>query len=346
MIAGAELTTLSLIDALKNTNHITTLYSTDPPLTLETQKKIAINKVRRSTFPFFSAYQRMKEIERLFEESSNEDVLIISSGGLTLMPTRVSKIFLYCHSTFEGEVKFVNQKFSGIKGIYYHHIQKELEKEIEFIQDDRVHLIANSDYTKQIIKKMFKKDSKVVYPPVDIKKYTKFFNFVKENKVVTITRLSAEKNLDFAIDVMRETQLDYVLGGFAKYKNQLDLIHEIEERKTKNIILHPNLDSASKENLLSHSKVYFHTAKESFGITVVEAISAGCIPIVPDNSAHKETVPFPELRYSNKDEALKKIKEAIKGKYDFLKPKLFQHIKQFSEKSFQNRMIDIIDGSG
>ena len=38
-------------------------------------------------------------------------------------------------------------------------------------------------------------------------------------------------------------------------------------------------------------------------MAVVKVVAAGCVPVVPDNSAHPETVPFAELRYGTKAEA-------------------------------------------
>jgi len=43
---------------------------------------------------------------------------------------------------------------------------------------------------------------------------------------------------------------------------------------------------------MRETNIYFHTlAGESFGISTVEAMSAGLIPIVPDIGGHTEFVP-------------------------------------------------------
>jgi len=103
-----------------------------------------------------------------------------------------------------------------------------------------------------------------------------------------------------------------------------------------------NIQEVKIGELLSSAKVYLHPSQETFGISVVEAIAAGCIPIVPDNSAHKETVPFTELRYMNKQDCLNKIKNALDAKYDNLLPKLKDHVTKFSEEKFQKNMLEII----
>ena len=78
---------------------------------------------------------------------------------------------------------------------------------------------------------------------------------------------------------------------------------------------------------------------------MAEAIAAGCVPVVPDNSAHPETVPFAELRYST-EEGAARVSAALDGRYDHLLPGLQEHVRQFSEEAFQERMIGIIKGCG
>ena len=69
----------------------------------------------------------------------------------------------------------------------------------------------------------------------------------------------------------------------------------------KNVTLLKNIPRNKLVSILNRAKVYFHCSRETFGISIIEGIAAGCIPIVPDNSAHKETVPFEELRYREND---------------------------------------------
>jgi len=64
---------------------------------------------------------------------------------------------------------------------------------------------------------------------------------------------------------------------------------------------------------------------------------------VPNNSAHSDTVPFEILRYNEKHEAIVKLKHAINGDFDYLKPKLKKHIEKFSVAAFQNNMIHEIE---
>ena len=339
VLGGAEQTTLFLIEALKKTKCLTTLYTVEPPSISETHN-FRVHKISKKTFPPLWRYQRMKEIKNLYRDSQEEDVLIIMGGGFMLEKTKVSKIILYCHSTFEGEDEFVRKKFSGVKGIYYKIIQDNLKNGFTYIQNQKVRLISNSNYTKSEILGRFGKDAVIIYPPVDTGKFSRWFDSPKKDKIITVSRFSPEKNLEFAIDVINNTGLTYELIGNARYESQLMSYNNLKlMANQENISLYCNLSPKDMENLLGSAKVYFHTSKETFGISVIESISAGCIPIVPNNSAFLETVPFETLRFNDKEDAIKKLQYAISGKYDHMRMELKKHIEKFSIKSFQENML-------
>jgi len=338
VLGGAEMTTLSLIEGLKKTSHQSTLYTIEPAKIVETNN-FKIHKMKKNNFSLFWRYQRLKEVQKLFKASLNEDVLIIMSGGLTLEDTNVKNVLLYCNSTFSGEQSLLQNKDHGVRGLYLKMLQKNIQKSIKYLQSSRVKLISNSIFTKSEIKERFQKDSIVIYPPVRISKFVKLSNIKKTKKVITISRFSPNKNLDFAVDVMNKTKIPYDLIGNAKYEKQLSDYTKLKNKAKNNVNFYLNIATDELERLLASAKVYFHTSEETFGISVIEAMASGCIPIVPNNSAHIETVPYEELRFNNLDDAVEKIQSAINGKYDALKPKLKEHINQFSEEKFQEKML-------
>ena len=59
------------------------------------------------------------------------------------------------------------------------------------------------------------------------------------------------------------------------------------------------------------SKVYLHTyVNEAFGISIVEAIAAGCVLIVHNSGGPREFV-TEHLRYETTQEAVKAIEKAV-----------------------------------
>jgi len=345
VLGGAQRTTLSLIEALERTEHFTTLYTMDSPAIKET-KNFKIISTPQEKPRFSSPYQKYDNGRKnLYKKVSNEDVLVIIGSGFMYEKNEVANVVFYCHAPLFDQINKINKKFSVWGKIRMKKVQTDLKNRLLDVNNPKVKLLTNSEYNKKNLMKIFEKDCKVVFPPVKIEKFLMNFDHVKNKKVITVCRIDPTKNLNFALDVIIKTKVKYQLVGYAITEDQIKLYQNLNNmiKGHENIILTQNLTENEKENLLASSKVYFHTAKEEFGITVVEAIASGCIPIVPNNSAHPETVPFPELRFENKSDAVEKLKKAIDGEYDYLRPELKKHVVQFSEKKFQEQMIREIE---
>ena len=342
VFGGTEYTTGCLIEALKKTNHHSTLYTFDPG-DIQESENFKIFKMKLKKFPFFKGYQWYLHNKRLFKATENEDVLVIIGGGLAIFKTKAPRVICYCHSPLEEEFKQAEKKIDAIK-IIERKIQSELKEELEFLKDPKVQLVSNSCYTRDIIKSHIGKNLKVIFPPVNIKKFSSNKNAQKQKKVITIARIDPLKNLEFGVNVANKTGLKHEIGGMCKLPQQIKFYDKLNKKiNHSNVSIHTNLSSAQKENWLTSSKVYFHPSEEHFGIAVVEGISAGCIPIVPNNSAHPETVPFSELRFDNEIDAVEKLCNAASGKFDYLLEKLKKHKENFSKEIFQAKMLKEIE---
>lgn len=345
VLGGAEVTTSSLIGALKKTNHQTTLYTLLPPSIPETDN-FKIKKIKIKFSKLFKTYQKYdNERKKIFQESENEDVVIIIGPGFIFEQSKVPKIILYLHGPLQDEIDMVNTKFKGWRAIYYKKIQNDLRRRLDSLSDPNVTLITNSNFTKNSLTKITKNECKVIYPPVQVSKFLKNFFNKKDKKIVTLCRFGPRKKLDFALDVMIGTDFNYQLSGYAKRDIQIEIFTKLKKKANhyQNITVTKNLSDEEPISFLSSAKVYFHPCEESFGISVIEAIASGCIPIVPNNSAHLETVPFEELRFDTRAEACEKLQKAMNSEYDNYKSDLKNHIEQFSEENFEKKMITQIE---
>ncbi len=344
VIGGAEKTTFCLLEALKKTDYDVTIYTTTEKLPINNDFKI--KRVKRESFPLFWKFQRSLEEAELLELAKNKDVVIIMSGGLVIGKFK-TKTLVYCHSFFNAEHNFLISNDRGLLHRAYNRVlKKEISQQFERLKTSNdVYIISNSEYTASKIKQSFSKNSIIINPPVNLSEFTN----QKDNRdgVITVSRYAPEKNLDFAISVMKNVPAKYKLIGNATFESQKK-IYEYFIKICKNrdsVELFCNINRDSVLNHLQKSKVYFHTSEETFGISVVESIAAGCIPIVPDNSAHKETVPFEELRYSenNSTDAKNKLERAINGDFDSTIKQLQDSIKKFSKEKFQQSFLDLIE---
>lgn len=337
---GTEKTLHVILEALEQTDHNVTLYTfSKPKISL---KKIKIKTSLPFSIPFFGLYQRAME-SKLIKKAKDEDILIQASGGLNIPKNINQKIIVYCHSDFTNDLKNPATKYKGIWSVYYKSYYRMIKKFTENMLDSRIHLISNSQYVHDSIKQNFGKDSTIIYPPVDL---SEFSSVDKENRIISIGRFSEEKNLNFGINVMNDSNYDYDIIGNTKTKSNLLYYKKLLKlKKNSKIQLLKNISRKNLVNHLNSAKIYFHCSNETFGITVVESIAAGCIPIVPNNSAHVETVPFDELRYIPNDiiDAKIKLKNALDGKYDQIQKQLFEKIQIYEKNNFKNSINNYIN---
>ena len=194
----------------------------------------------------------------------------------------------------------------------------------------------------------------VLYPPVDVNyfSYCKAIeqsHHIKKDQVITVSRISMEKNLENIPKIAKLVDNGikfFIVGGFESY-TALSLIRETIKKlnvgnRVKILI---NISREKLRELLLESKVYLHTRKnEPFGITIVEAMSAGCIPVVHNSGGPCEFVPT-DLRYQTLLECVKKVEREV-GRWSDTKAFKMNNIsKKFSKEKFSERFLDILSKS-
>ena len=184
----------------------------------------------------------------------------------------------------------------------------------------------------------------VVYPPVDVRRFAALRGALRERRTATVARFAPEKNLGGAVRIMREAGGRYDIVGNARGPAQLRTLKEARRSLTAGMRLHANAGHGVLEEIVGGARAYLHASEETFGVSVAEAAAAGCVPVVPDHTAHPETVPFAELRYRTEAEAAEIVRGALDGRYDGLLPALQEHVRRFSEEAFQEAMLGIIEG--
>jgi len=340
---GNEAALASLLKALKRTDHIVNVYSLDSTMKQKISFQIE-NMV--SLFPFktplFGLYQQLFQIF-LANKIKNEDLVISLSGTFLSFPKKKSSVIFYIQNKVEDLFNW-NQKYEkGFWKFYYLPFKILSKKKMDsFTESDKIRFLAVSNYIKNTFEEFSKKSCEILYPPVNL---NEFKNNKDKKGIITICRYSTEKNIEFIINVLEKIKVEpkIIFGSLEPKKT--DYFNKLKKlADNQKIELVVNKPRNELKKYLENSKIYFHAGHETFGISVVEAISAGCIPIVPDSSANKETVPFPELRYRYLDEfqARQRISDALEGRFDSLKNDLFESIQKFDEKTFQDKFLEII----
>lgn len=169
--------------------------------------------------------------------------------------------------------------------------------------------VVNSNFTKAVIDQEFNISSKVIYPPVDTSAFT---SGKKENTIFYLGRfsnLTQQKGQTFLVQAFQSIyskipNWKLVLAGglgVGTGPNDLDQLRSEARNLPIEFMLNPSFSDIKK--LCARSKIFWSASGyqadaaklmqlEHFGITVVEAMAAGCVPIVTNLGGHKEIIDF------------------------------------------------------
>lgn len=169
--------------------------------------------------------------------------------------------------------------------------------------------LANSDYTAGWMKRRWDQPAPVVYPPVE----ADFPQVSKRNLIVSIGRFTAGKRSKRQLEqiqVFREfckkadEPWEFCLIGFCSKAREdreyLAMIQEAALGLPVRLVL--DRDRRDCLRIVAEAKLFWHTAgfgidelthpesAEHFGIATVEAMRAGCVPIVIASGGQRETI--------------------------------------------------------
>lgn len=151
-------------------------------------------------------------------------------------------------------------------------------------------IIANSVFNRDIIEEKLAKKTLIVHPAVDVQRI-KLAESVRKRKniVVTVSRFRSAKGLEIIPKIAKlAKKADFIIIGTLDQGAEQplrQLTKRIEEAGLRNrirIFTNKTLDFTLTELLTS--KIFLHTQPmEAFGMAIVEAMAAGCVPVVPRN---------------------------------------------------------------
>ncbi|WP_298083074.1 glycosyltransferase family 4 protein [uncultured Campylobacter sp.] len=144
------------------------------------------------------------------------------------------------------------------------------------------HYVANSRYIARRIKKTYGKPSDIIYPPVDVDKFT--LREAKEEFYLTASRMVPYKKIDLIVEAFSQTDKKLLVIGDGP-----DMA-KIKSKAGKNIELLGFASDETMTDLMGRAKAFVFAAEEDFGITPVEAQACGTPVICFGRGGARETV--------------------------------------------------------
>ncbi|HET7641970.1 MAG TPA: glycosyltransferase [Nitrososphaeraceae archaeon] len=322
-------------------------------------------------------------------EYSNKDYIIEKSNTNKINIKSISYPIklTYCHYPLvplyinRKDYSFLEKFFDSSFNEFPQKIQemiafKTLEKYNQMMNN--TFILTNSNFSKQAIEKTYRNNKikvTIIYPPVDIDRFKKLYNDNKEiidnnqlqkdhNSILVISRISPNKKIENAIEIgkkLKETEnINYynmtIVGNIVQYdRNYLAKLNNlIAKYDLKDYIkIKTDVPFDELQKLLGKSNIYLHpTPAEPFGISIVEAMSAGLVPITSNVGGNIEFVPS-KYQYNSIDHAAELISKIIKNKTNtnvvvekqnisnFSKAKYKENLKKIFESSLKEKLIEV-----
>lgn len=320
----------SKIDLIDDTSSLKTL-SINPP-----GKQDTISKIKTI-------------VTRLKKLSSYDLIFYLSDGSLPFLFSKINLLHV--------QVPFNNLS------------QNPLDKLLRKIKIKNYrHIICNSDFTQKFTQKNLPQKTTVLYPPVDIEKFSPAKN--KENIILSVGRfdniLNAKKQdvLIYAFNKLTKLHPNHgwklvLAGGSLESPDKnyyLKCLKDMAQNQNIDFIINPSFKELTQ--LYSLSKIYWHAAghevdqdnnpekTEHFGMTVVEAMASGAVPVVVSKGGLTEIVEDDKNGYLwdsiselvGKTHSLMSSPEVLEK----LSKNALDYSQNFSKQKFTNKFIKLI----
>lgn len=203
-------------------------------------------------------------------------------------------------------------------------------------------VIANSSYVKDEIKKYYDRDSTVIFPPVDVQKFSSGSTKQREGFVVTSRQMSW-KRLDIAVEACRNLNKKLSVIGEGSEHSKLVKLAEGHD----NINFLPTQNDDELRESLSSVKGFIFPSKEPFGIAPVEALAAGTPVIAYGEGGALDYITDEENGLFFEPQTTEALEKAI-VKFDSMKfdeTAVRQSANNFSNEEFKKQMFDFVSNS-
>ena len=359
---GGETTVaIETIESLNELGYEVELVTVQPPdldsITKSYGKKIHIARIK-SLLPFklnyFGVYQRLLTMLSSID-FKDSDVVINTHGDA--LPYRISKknvaylLYLYFPTFLMNSAGgYGSDKYR--KSFFWRAYFKPysmITRSLAMRATTRSNLILTiSKFSREAIREAFPDvQPYILYPPVDIERFSSAYSHTidsREAKVLVVSRFSPEKRIENAITIA------HLLGGKIKFqiigslapanRPYFKRLQKMIETYglSQRVSLTPNASNQELIDSMSKSTVYLHTMiGEHFGVSIVEAMAAGLVPIVPTYGGCSEIVPI-DHQYDTLEEAADYIAKNAKYANDEKRVKMHEISARFSPNNFRTAM--------
>ncbi|MEY5048246.1 MAG: hypothetical protein RLZZ175_1605 [Bacteroidota bacterium] len=323
--------TYTLINIMKR-NDLEKIYKTNQQPITETWLKFFKSKFRALFFVFHYLINKIKIDEDI-------QLIISSSHAIAKGVNKSSKNQLHICYFQARNFKYIWDDFElyfGKTSFLFKPLVSYLRK-VDIEQAKRPdYIIANSKFVQKWIKQTYNRDSDLIYPPVDLAKFT--FEDKKNDYFVAVGRIVAYKRFDLIVKAFNELGLPIIIIGDGAQ------LSELKEIAKPNITFTGFLNSEEINNYISKAKGFIHSGVEDFGIAPIEAQACGTPVIAYEEGGVLETVINNETGIYFKEQTPESIINAIHlfNNLQFNYEKVRENALNFSKERFETEFLNYV----
>lgn len=199
------------------------------------------------------------------------------------------------------------------------------------------YLIADSKFIAKRIQKTWRRESTIIYPPVELEET--IFSSQKEEYYVTLSRLVEYKRVDIIVEAFNQMpEKKLIIIGEGRCKTDLEKI------ANANIEFKGYLSKQEAMQIVSKAKGFIFMPKEDFGITPIEAQACGTPVIAYGKGGALETVREKETGVFVPSQSPQSLQQSIEEfesyTFDSFICKSFS--EQFSQKKFKESFLTFL----
>jgi glycosyltransferase involved in cell wall biosynthesis len=330
---GGEYTYYVMKNELEKQNY--RIHEISIPLLSKTKKQLRSNNPKRRIYVEFLANMRCV-LESFVRRVGNQSLIITSSspafpvfGHLVYHQPKAG----ICFETYKPYLSLYEKV-----GFMIHEDEK-LSPVWGLAKRSHTVNLSNSLFTEKLVKKLYGLDSCLLYPPVKFPDNMKMNLHHARRHGMVVVRPKIINGITLLPEIAKDLPKGTNIVAIGQ-SDQIGLkIMNALKKNGYNINYLGFVDESTKWKLFQTFSHYLHLGfNESFGITVVEAMNAGCIPIAPKSGALPEYLSTQSL-YSNPSEVAMKFTSRADEDEHVLRQRLKTASEKFAEIEFRKNFM-------
>ena len=347
---GAEKVLKVLADEYKQASIYTLLYEKDNVDKYFKDRKIHTSIIQRLPFgvKHYKWYMPFMPMAVEFFDLRNYDVVISDVSGFAkgVITSTHTPHICYCHTPTRYLWDYTHQYINELN--YNKYFKKLISLVLNYMRmwdrlaADRVdYFMANSKTVQKRIKKYYRRESTVIYPPVEVDNFS--ISDTIGDYFLIGGRLAPYKRVDIVIKAFKKTDKKLKIFG-----SGVDI-----QRLKKIAGLSPNIEFLGRVNdkelaeLYSKCLAFINPQEEDFGITQVEAMASGRPVIAYKRGGAVEIIEEGKTGFffdKQKPDAIQYLIESFNSN-SFDPRYIKNYAEKFSSERFKREIKDYINGA-